>query len=522
MSQRNHIDRAIPALGLVALLSACQPINSGAIDLDDNGLSITAPSVVALARNVNRDALSPFVQLNDGTIIPMNPNGESWTGQVLVVPNTTYRITIEWREALPQGDLALATLNRDVFVGPDGEVVQNLVSADYNTNLDTDVDGFTNLEERENNSDPFSSASIPTDETGIPAQSPTPAPAPEPTPTPETETETETEPTPVQIPMPVPIPAPVEPATENPEPEAPQAPEPEPTVPEPEPTPPAPEPPAPAPEPEPMPEPVPPAEEEEEEEEEDTVSPATVVIPRILPANAPTIDGLGLAELAADGSLIGEWADAVQFDNNGVALGINNLMIDTGTTNESDGAPHRRWAAMHDGTRMYVLVLVDDIGLRFFDSGDQVWQDDALELFIDGDNGKLQTWGDNDDFQFLIAMLTDDGDANLSSESGGRFLRGRQSSMSSIDLEFATGPGIGPDGIRFSRFEQDVYELSFNIAAAGITVGEPFGFELQVDDDDNDGERDAKWGWFHPSRNGSDTDTTFQNPSVMGTVELAE
>ena len=253
-----------------------------------------------------------------------------------------------------------------------------------------------------------------------------------------------------------------------------------------------------------------------DEEEE-----ATVIIPRISAADAPTIDGLGVVNLRGNGSLRGEWADAVQFDLNGSPLSINNLMIDGGT-NENNADPHRRWAAMHDGTRMYVLVLVDDSGLRFGDSGDEVWLDDSVELFIDGDNSKLSVWGDNDDFQFLIPMITANGDANFSGNNGGRIVRSFQGSTDDIDLEFATGPGVGPDGIRLPRFEQDVYEFSFNLEDAGIELGEPVGFELQINDDDNSDDREAKWGWFHPPRTGVDTDTTFLNPSVMGTIEFEE
>jgi len=71
------------------------------------------------------------------------------------------------------------------------------------------------------------------------------------------------------------------------------------------------------------------------------------------------------------------------------------------------------------------------------------------------------------------------------------------------------------------RLEQDVYELSFNIEATGIEIGQPFGLEVQVDDDDTGGTRDSKWGWFPPSRVAPDnTDTTYMNPSIMGTVQL--
>ncbi len=375
-------------------------------------------------------------------------------------------------------------------------MVDYVISSEYSTNLDDDSDSFTNLQEREANTDPFSSESTPSDSPSVPV---TPS-----TENPGTSTPTDPEPLPVPAPEPEPEPAP-EPAPVDPTDQTPTEPDPN----EPGSTPTDPE----------------PTDPETGSPETPTQTPSTdlptVIIPKIAAADAPSIDGLGVGALAANGSLIGEWADAVQVDKNGNSLGINQLMIDNGT-NESNNAPHRRWAAMHDGTRMYVLVLVDDVGLRFGDDNKSLWEDDTLELFIDGDNSKNTVWGDDDDFQFLLALLKRNGSANNHNDGNSRWQAGDQSSQVDIDLEFATGPGIGPDGIRFARWEQDVYELSFNMAAAGIVAGQPFGFELQVNDDDNGDGREAKWGWFHPARTTSNTDTTFINPSIMGTVELGD
>lgn len=450
MNTWQKVLRTLPSAGLISALSACSAGGDGSANVDDSGgMVVSAPPILLNARNVNRNALSPTVRLNDGTVIPMSlDENNAWRGQVQVDPNTTYVLTIEWNEQLSTGPLILASLSQEVFVGADGEVVQNVAASAYSTQHDDDLDSFTNLQEREFGSNPTSDASVPSN--------------------PSTESDNN-----------------------------PSDPDPDPNT----------------------------SNGNANGNNSDELGGATVVIPRVAADNAPDIDGLGVVELASDGSLLGEWSDAVQFDVNGALLGINNLMIDAGV-NEDNGDPHRRWAALHDGERMYILVLVDDVGLRFGDSGDEVWSDDAVELFIDADNSKNLVWGDNDDFQFLIPGVTPNGDANnnltSAAAANSRFLVGIQASTVDVDIRFATGPGIGPDGIRQPRFEQDVYEISFDLDDAGIELGEPFGFELQVDDDDNGDDRDAKWGWFHPARDDVDTDLTFVNPSIMGTVILGQ
>ena len=40
------------------------------------------------------------------------------------------------------------------------------------------------------------------------------------------------------------------------------------------------------------------------------------------------------------------------------------------------------------------------------------------------------------------------------------------------------------------------YEIAINLESAGIQIGRPFGFDIQINEDDNGGDRDAKWAWF--------------------------
>jgi len=241
---------------------------------------------------------------------------------------------------------------------------------------------------------------------------------------------------------------------------------------------------------------------------------ATVIIPFINSGGAPQIDGDGVRLLAPDGSLVGEWRQAVQFDLFNQPLGINKLMLDL-VGDRVNGTPHRRWAAMHDGKYLYILVLAEDRGIRFFDS-ERTWEDDSVELFIDGNNSQFDNWGDSDDddFQYIIPIANRDGSANTS--ANGRVLIGGGQASLGDGLLYATGPGIGPDGIELARWEQDVYELRIELSKANIVVDEVFGLELQINDDDDGGTRDAKWGWDQEG-----DDLTWQNPSLMGRVKLA-
>ncbi len=222
----------------------------------------------------------------------------------------------------------------------------------------------------------------------------------------------------------------------------------------------------------------------------------------------------------ANGSLINEWQSAVQVDVNGNGLWINRLMLGD-NPDGSDGDNYRQWAAMHDGEFLYVLILSDDIGARTSDSTD-LWKDDSTEIFIDGNNSKLAQWGDDDDFHAILPLLKRNTSESNDSDSG-RYLLGPNNTNDDIEYSFTTGPGIGPKGIRRRNWERDVYEIAIDLDSAGIEIGELFGFEVQVNDDDDGGNRDSKWGWYHPSRsNGVDTDQTYVDPSIMGTLILAD
>lgn len=547
--------RSLGILSTSVLLSACQPTP----DVQSN-LTFNPPNTIMQVRAIDRSQLSPVVSLSNGTSIPMISTGDnSWSGTINVQPNTSYFVSIEWIETLPEGNLVLAQWSQDVTVNEDGAEIF-LSDENYDYSLDLDGDQISNLQERENDTNPFvhndqindnsdgattgepenggstdgdtggavdddldlgvldggsfdvdnldaevtggatdddfeatsggtagstsgetdgssttsddtngstsgetgGSSTAAGDTSGETAGSSTTmgetdGGATDDSGTTSGDTDGSTSGT-----------------TDG---------------------------------------------DGTTAGAETTHTKASVLVPRIASNRAPDIDGEGVM-LNAQDNLVGEWQDAVQFDDSGAGLWIKNLMIDKDADSE-DGAQLRRWAAMHDGTNLYLLVLSDDVGARHADSTD-FWHDDSLELFIDGDNSKLTDWTSGDDFQQIIPLLKQNS-TEANNEVNGRYTPGPGSTEAALDVEFFTGPGIGPDGIRVNKWEQDVYELAIPLSSVGIVVGVSFGFELQLNDDDNGVSRDSKWGWFHPSRiDNVDTDQTYLNPSVMGVIILEE
>lgn len=449
----NSHRRALIATVLIGtVLSACSDTGSVTTLEARPSVSIGLPQVLLDSAMVNQSLIRPNVVLSNGATVSMQRgNDNTWSGTINVAPASQYIATVTWFENINGRELPLARLEQSLEVGADGSVVSSEASG-YSTDIDNDSGGKTNLEERENGTDPFQSPNDDDPAANLPNDGSNENPV-----TPGVQ-----DPTPVPNPTPGPTPVP-----------------------------------NPTPDPEPSPLPV----------------AADVVIPRVAASAVPVIDGSNVIFDSA-GNFSGEWAEAIQTDNSGAILYIDNLIIDT-DAEAADGSAFRRWAALHDGTYLYVVVSVDDNGNRHRDSADLA-QDDSLELFIDADNSKSSMYG-ADDFHRLFPVQLAGADKQ-SATSGD--VAGPNSTSAPLDVTFATGPGIGPRGIRRRPFEQDVYELRIELASAGINVDAAFGFELQVNDDDGGDDRESKWAWYLPSRTTIDVDGTVSNPSLMGTLVL--
>lgn len=193
------------------------------------------------------------------------------------------------------------------------------------------------------------------------------------------------------------------------------------------------------------------------------------------------------------------WIDKIQVDNR-----------TSDSSNEPDNSyendPYHRWKAVHDGEYLYIRVFSENDFSAPVDSS-EVWEDDAVNIFWDGNNSKGTSYDGVDDYHIIIALLTSDSYAN----SGTRWQQGSRSAdlPTGNDLTFVTSL----EGNDVDTY-LDIYEIRIKLDKAGIQVNRAFGFDISIDDDDDGGGRDMKWGWYH------NRDEVYKNPSKMGTLYL--
>jgi len=179
------------------------------------------------------------------------------------------------------------------------------------------------------------------------------------------------------------------------------------------------------------------------------VSPAVV----IKTSNTPVLDGQVQSQ---------EWSQATKFSVSRQALslpvGISGIRSERGVDS---------WNIGHDSQYLFINAIIPD-RTPFKDSG--IYQnDDSLEIFIDGGNQRSATY-DNDDSHFI---LRDTG------EIAGNFR-----------------PGISITHVRRYDNTAQVYRYEIQIRKDFLQLNHgEFGFDMQVNNDQNGGERDAKWGW---------------------------
>ena len=222
-------------------------------------------------------------------------------------------------------------------------------------------------------------------------------------------------------------------------------------------------------------------------------------IPRIDPSESPLIDG----------EYDNVWDRAVFTDYNGEVLAIDNFIWGRDNS-RADGATEFQWLALHDGTYLYLYVMGEQVeNATLVADSDFVWNDDNIELFLDGDNSKGSSYDGINDYQLFIPhlKLKDPLEANNSNDTDSRRHVGSDPFRSDpwpTDIAFATC---------LCATDRHAWEIRVGLEQIDITVGQPFGIDLQYSDDHDGGRRNAKWGWklVNPDM----IDDAWNNPSVL-------
>lgn len=234
--------------------------------------------------------------------------------------------------------------------------------------------------------------------------------------------------------------------------------------------------------------------------------PIDVSIPSIASSDSPPV---------IDGIYDEVWDRSYFVDVEGDELSIDNLMLGEPVT-RTDQNTEFQWTALHDDSYLYILVSGEfAVGATLFADSETAWKDDSVEIYIDGNNSKQSSYDQVDDYSFVIPhlKLVDPLESNNSFDADGRALQGYNSLPLPGDITFASC---------LCTSHNHLWEIRINLEQVGISIGQPFGIEVQLNDDRDGGERDVKWGWIHPSSTveGAATDSTWMNPALMGTAIL--
>ena len=148
---------------------------------------------------------------------------------------------------------------------------------------------------------------------------------------------------------------------------------------------------------------------------------------------------------------------------------------------------------LYDSQRLYLLVEITDNQPQT-DSGVDWWEDDGVELYLDGDRSRGSSYDGVNDFQF--GFRRQDQQIQLGANSVAA-----PTGMNAVQVDTANGSRL---------------EVSLPLAGLGISAvdGYQFGLDLHLNDDDDGGARDRKLSWHGV------VDDAWENPSRFGTAQL--
>ncbi|MCB1639819.1 MAG: hypothetical protein KDI15_13340, partial [Thiothrix sp.] len=154
-----------------------------------------------------------------------------------------------------------------------------------------------------------------------------------------------------------------------------------------------------------------------------------------------------------------------------------------------------KWQGKWDRDYLYLTVRVYDEN-RVADSEDPT-QDDSIEVYIDADNSRLPHYDGKNDFRLIFAWGRD-----------------------RVFIDPKSPPGTTDEGLEYSmQATDDGYELQARIPwkmlKVDVDVRHRLGVEIQVNDDDDGGEREQKISWL------AREDNAMNDPRLFGVVLIS-
>ena len=187
--------------------------------------------------------------------------------------------------------------------------------------------------------------------------------------------------------------------------------------------------------------------------------------------------------IAIDGTIDAVWSNA------GIPTAAAAKLLSGVVTNPADLSGN--FKALWDDTYLYVLADVNDD--TKVNESTNVYDDDAVEVYVDINNDKATTYGAND-VQYSFGW--NDG------TTVGALPTGRSVTGITYSAVARTGGYIIEARIPWSTLQ------------GSPAVGQLVGMDFMINDDDDNGTRDGKLSW------NAATDNAWQDPSLFGTAIL--
>ncbi len=144
----------------------------------------------------------------------------------------------------------------------------------------------------------------------------------------------------------------------------------------------------------------------------------------------------------------------------------------------------------YDKDALYVFVEVVDDTVE--DSRSQSpWNDDSVEIYIDGGNEKAAAY-DNNDTQFVFSVNK-------------KSFASTKERLDGVDQKFVLGN---------KGYSAEIKIPWANVGVTDVALGKKIGFEVEINDDDDGVDRDGKLAW------NADKDQCWTDPGYFGVLEL--